>query len=142
MSMLPRFVTELFMEEYIKDKEWALTESLIYYSSTKLCKSVGVPKGFITDLASLPPVVKQIVRRYFKKFDKRTQRPAVVHDWLYCSRLLKRSEADAIFREALILCGVSGPTAWAMWAAVRTCGWLYYNKRRKMPLGAYDFVEE
>lgn len=136
MRPSPRFLTKLIITDH-KPNEWRLVDSLIYYTSTKFCRTVAVPRGFITDLASIPFVLRPLLNP-----NGESRKAAVIHDWLYCSRLYPRMEADAIFREALLFCGVSAPVAWAMWAGVRTGGWLYYNRRKREPLGAQDFVEE
>lgn len=131
----PRFVTNLKVTDHTPN-EWVLLESLIYYTSDKFMRSVAVPKGFITDLASIP----RLLRIFFDQNGK-SRKAAVIHDWLYCSRIYPRSEADGIFHEALIYCGVGKFTAWTMWLGVRAGGWIYYNRRGKQPLGADDFIE-
>lgn len=137
MSKVPRFLTDLILRDNDVPNEWVLVDSLIYYTSKKFCRTVSVPKGFITDLASIPAMLRSLFN-----VNGASRKAAVIHDWLYCSRLYKRAEADAIFREALMFCGVSSPVAWAMWAGVRAGGWLYYNRRKAKPLGAVDFAEE
>lgn len=136
MSSKPRFVTNLKLSDW-KENEWVLLDSLIYHTSDDFCRTIAVPKGFITDLASIPAALRAFINP-----NGNSRKAAVLHDWLYCSRLYPRAEADAIFREALIFCGVSTSVAWTMWAGVRVGGWIYYNHRKKQPLGAYDFVEE
>lgn len=136
MASLPRFVTKLKVTDHLPN-EWRLLASLIYYTSDKYCHAIAVPKGFITDLASIPAALRMIFNP-----NGESRKAAVLHDWLYCSRIYPRMEADAIFREALLVCGVSAPVAWAMWAGVRAGGWLYYNRRKQKPLGADDFAED
>ena len=58
---------------------------------------VKVPSGFITDFASTPFFIWKM-GLYSKA--------AVVHDYLYQSKLRTRMEADAIFYEAMLVLGV------------------------------------
>ena len=79
--------------------------------------TIEVPKGFITDFASIPKVFWPIfppAGQYAKA--------AVIHDYLYrltgCSRFL----ADAIFREVMAQLGVPFWKRCAMYYAVRFFG--------------------
>lgn len=54
---------------------------------------VIIPKGFITDLASIP----WVFRLMFNPDDPRFTVAALVHDWLYALEILKRTESDKIF---------------------------------------------
>ena len=84
---------------------------------------IKVPEGFVTDFASTPWGTWNI----FPKLG-RYSKAAVVHDYLYQSKLRSRAMADLIFKEAM---GVLCVPAWQstlMWLAVRLCGWLGYSK--------------
>lgn len=89
------------------------------YSTLAGGLTVAVPKGFITDFASVPRLLWSVfppMGRY--------SRAAVIHDWLYsnsktCSRFL----ADAIFRDAMKDLGVPMWRRVVMYYAVRICGW-------------------
>jgi len=84
---------------------------------------IKVPAGFVTDFASTPWGTWNI----FPKLG-RYSKAAVVHDYLYQSKLRSRAMADLIFKEAM---GVLCVPAWQstlMWLAVRLCGWLGYSK--------------
>jgi len=103
-----------------------LTKSLVF---THACFDVIVPKGFETDLASIP--------RWFAPFGftklGRYDKAAVVHDWLYRSiastskdpltYTMSRFLADAIFREAMMTLGVETWRRVLMYYAVRLFGW-------------------
>lgn len=102
--------------------EWVVLGNLGYVSLSG--KSITVPRSFITDLASIP----QLAQALFP-IDDASRMPAVLHDWLYCSKALPRDQADAIFHEALLRAGVNRVKARAMWSAVRAGGWAYFNKR-------------
>lgn len=102
--------------------EWLLLSSVAY--SARDGRQITVPAGFITDLASIPPLLRPV----FDPADA-SRLPAVLHDWLYCSQQMTRAQADGLFLEALERSGVGFVRRWAMYAGVRAGGWLYWNRR-------------
>lgn len=96
-----------------------LTEPLVYVGKLG---EFTVPVGFVTDFASIPRVFWPIVGPY-----GRHTRAAILHDWLYQSKIVSRSEADAIFRRAMKELGVEDWKRWGMWLALRTFGWWAWN---------------
>lgn len=95
--------------------EWQLLSPLVYTSS------VGdiyiVPVGMITDLASIPKLLRPAIDR------NGLSRPAaVLHDYLYLIGSLSRKQADELFLEALLSCGVSSFVAKGMYWSVRVFG--------------------
>jgi len=99
---------------------WRLTQPLEYASDIGKAVII-VPTGFETDLASTPrlPVI------YWLAGNIATS-AAVVHDFLYSDGRYPRDVADAIFREASAVIGVSGWRRWIMWAGVRLGGGAHY----------------
>lgn len=95
---------------------WILTKALIYQSDIAK-QTIIVPRGFQTDLASVPriPIVYTIVGGVADK-------AAVVHDYLYSSGIVPRKVADAVLREASEVTGVSWFRRWTMWLGVRIGG--------------------
>ena len=81
--------------------------------------SIHVPIGFVTDFASTP---------FFIWKTGLYSKAAVVHDFLYQSKLRTRMEADAIFYEAMLVLGVSKWKAGLFYWAVRLFGWMGYSK--------------
>jgi len=74
---------------------WVTTEDFTYVSK-KNNLTVLVPKGFITDLATIP----KMLRWLFPKCHTDTATASIVHDWiLYLG--VDRSIADDIFKEIL-----------------------------------------
>lgn len=138
-----QFISLLNLQEYTPNKvpvpdEWVLIDPLIALRSngTKVDKIIA-PRGFITDLASIP----QPFRGVFN-VNGLLRAPAVIHDWLYCSQRYSRAEADAIFLEAMEARGISWVTRYAAYSAVRSFGWIYYSKRKAaLGLSAEDFVK-
>lgn len=115
------FDAPLDLRAYVPD-EWIVLAPFAYIS--RAGRRIVVPSGFVTDLASIPPLLRPI----FDTADASRQ-PAVLHDWLYCSQQTGRAEADRLFREALACAGVGFVQRWAMYAGVRAAGWLYWSRR-------------
>jgi len=86
--------------------------------------AVIVPRGFLTDFASVPGILRGILDH-----DNLVAPAALIHDFLYSSGIVSRAQADEIFRAALICNGVSKPVAWAYWVGVRAGGWTKYGQR-------------
>ena len=120
------FLTELDCCLLDDDKTWRLEKSL-YYSSDLLNRVIGVPKGFLTDFASVPRVPF-----IYEAYGDRCHRESLVHDWLYRADSLpkvSRRVADAIFFEAMKSRKKSRFVCWGMWLGVRVGGWSAYHKR-------------
>ena len=111
-------------------KRWKLL-TRYRYTTDLLGGSVllGVPKGFITDLASIPRVVRSLVPQV-----GRHRGAAVIHDWLYATANIhdfSRRLCDRIFLEAMKVAGVPWYRRHMMYQAVRCGGWVFFNKQRR-----------
>jgi hypothetical protein len=93
-------------------------------------RSVVVPKGFVTDKASVP------LGLVVKRDDKYIIDGALVHDYLYATQKIEgdwisRSVADGVL---LALCKHSG-MGWLkrqfVRIGVRSAGWVFFNKTAK-----------
>lgn len=126
--MTPQFLTPLQVQPYADDR-WFLVTPLQYVTlHTGTAWVIEIPAHvFPTDLASIPWIVQLVIRK-----DAKTHAAAVVHDWLtYRNNRFKRrgkdgitrSDADKIFREALIVAGVPAWKATTMYHAVRLFSW-------------------
>ena len=95
---------------------WRVNSPLVYQSDVA-AQTITVPVGFITDFESCPrlPVV-------FFLAGEIVHEAAVVHDFLYKSKLLPRNVADAVLREASVVSGVPAWRGWLMWAGLRVGG--------------------
>ena len=113
------FKGSLHLKYSNKDKRWVMTKDLEY--ETDSGKTVRVPKGYSTDLDSVPRI--PVAYAWLKG---RATKSAVVHDWLYYKKH-KRSEADAIFLQAMKDEGVAAWRRWPIYSAVRAFGWLAYR---------------
>lgn len=104
---------------------FTLYEAFTYYSLV-LDRVIQVPKGFVTDLASIPRLLWRILPP-IGAYDA----AAVIHDFLYRTNGVTRKQADAVFNEAMALHQVSALVRWAMYRGVRLGGWVPWNKYRK-----------
>lgn len=78
---------------------------------------VDVPKGFVTDLASIPAIFWTLLRP-----DGEYAYPAIVHDFLYWMQTTTRAEADEIFRLGMQDFDVGKATVETIYRAVRAGG--------------------
>lgn len=79
--------------------------------------AVTVPEGFITDLASIPPLLFPILRA-----DGEYAQAAIVHDYLYWTQRTTRDYADEVFRTAMRDLEVKPAEIQSIFAAVRLFG--------------------
>lgn len=113
---------------------------------------VTVPRGFITDFASVPRLAQLLPG--FNRTES-SANAAVLHDWSYCCRgemvvdtvsgngmvlHLSRKECDQLLYEGLIASGYSRVVAWLFYSAVRVGGWIYWNRRKDGLDMTNDFV--
>lgn len=115
---MSRFLTRLAMECTSDQDEclWQLTKPLVYESDVAKA-TITVPKGFETDLASVPrlPLVYLLT-------GNTSNEASVVHDYLYTEHSTTRAIADAVLREASAVTGVPGWRRWLMYVGVRVGG--------------------
>lgn len=121
---MSRFLTRLALRaaDDKDDGQWIVDEPLVYESDVARAL-VTVPAGFQTDLASVPrlPIVYWLT-------GATSNAAAVVHDYLYSTRLVPREVADAVLREASAVTGVPAWRRGMMWAAVRLFGGRYWRE--------------
>jgi len=107
---------------------YRLLEDLVFQCEDG--RQIVIPKGFQTDLASVPrvPIV-------FMLWGDRAHREAVLHDYLYRTNsvpLVARSEADNYFKLAMISRDQPWRIYYPMYLGVRAGGWSAYHK---LPVG-------
>lgn len=109
-------LTKLLVKDLMNGK-FELFSDYMYRTREYLIK---VPKGFVTDYASIPKLLRGIVLPYEKHSGA-----SVVHDWLYssnCNLGLSREKSDKIFLEILKEEKVSFLLRILMYFAVRKFG--------------------
>jgi hypothetical protein len=109
-------------------RQWRLEQPFVYeVGFLGSGRVISVPVGFVTDGASVPRPLWSLLPAW-----GRYSRAAVIHDYL-CVLLNSgtphaeagtRRKADAVFYEAMKVCGVGGVVRFVMWAAVRLAGML------------------
>lgn len=85
---------------------------------------ITVPRGFVTDFASVPRIIGA-----WLLYGGKGKRAAVIHDWLYSTQMFTRSVCDAIFEEALKTSGYKAWEVGGMYAGVRMGGWVAWDRR-------------
>lgn len=97
---------------------WEVEED---YKVVVLNNTIEIPKGFITDLASIPRIMWVV----FPPFGRYTE-AAVVHDYLYINSELSRAKCDEIFFVLMLRNNVSYYKAKLLYRVVRLFGWISY----------------
>lgn len=126
------FTSALNLTEAPQPDFWAVASPLVW---TGEGLPITVPKGFLTDLASIPRVLRNLP---MLDPDGCSRSPAVLHDWLYRTHQYTRQQSDAILRQALIERGANKVDAWSFYLGVRLGGASAYNAHPNGPCVA-DF---
>lgn len=117
---MAKFLTDLHLVRFKDRKGKAFATLSEEYRVEVDGKTITVPAGFVTDLASVPRRLRGIV-----SLDRGVE-AAVIHDYLYANQIGTRKEADLIFKKLLELTE-SPATVWTMYWAVRACGRWAWN---------------
>ena len=121
-------IPAIAVKQFNDGTHWILMEPVVYViGNTKL--QVEVPKGFVTDFASVPYGVTA-----FFLPTGRYSRAAVVHDYLYWTQRCTREQADRIFLLAMIESDVPYRTRSTIYRTVRAGGessWTGNQKERQ-----------
>lgn len=125
------FTSELVVQS-IDERKWKVMERFNYNIDTAdSVNAVEVPVGFITDFASIPRILWNVLPPW-GKYGK----AAVIHDYMYTEHKhsvysaegvesfvqIERKQADGIFLQAMEVLGVNKITRYAMYYAVRVFG--------------------
>lgn len=101
------------------DKGWVVVEDFTY-TSELLNKDITVPRGYFTDLASVPRLMRWLV----PVANAKNRKASVVHDYL-CTHGVEleivhnQKQADLVFREALGASGLGKVRSGALYYPVR-----------------------
>lgn len=86
-------------------------------------RPIFVPRGFVTDLTSIPPAFWSLLPR-----DGNYVSAAIVHDYLYWDQRCTRAQADIILRNEMVEFGVDKKKVWSIYTAVNRGGERAWNK--------------
>ena len=118
-------------EVYYKDLENGKFELINELRATTPYGLITVPKGFITDLASIPWIAQIIIPKIGKQ-----NRSSIIHDYLYETgningKKITQKIADKIYLGLMRSRKVSKWNAKTQYRALRMFGWYAWNKYRK-----------
>ena len=100
---------------YKKNNNWELTDSFEL-------DSYVIPKGFRTDLASVPKLFWSILPPIGQWMTA-----SIIHDYLYQEKTLTRKQADKELYKYMIYYNVKIPIALLIYISVRLFGKKYFN---------------
>lgn len=123
---MSQFTSKLLVEP-IGGGKWELQEGFEYhvgcYPSDEI---IVVPKGFITDFASVPkpfwPIIDPVGEH---------GKAAVIHDFCYATACYNKYRSDQIFLEGMIVLDVEKWKRETMFYAVVSFGWWAWYKHRR-----------
>ena len=122
---LGKFLTDLSMASIRGTDKYRLTKDLAY--KTKCAEVITAPHGFVTNLASIPRVLKIFIDN-----DEGVIRDAaVIHDYLYstsCHMNITRKDADKVLMEAMQALGAGWLKRRTVYRSVRMFGMFAYKK--------------
>lgn len=119
--------TEPLIVEKVGKRTWKVAKTFIYRVGFKdSTEAIVVPKGFITDFASVPRIFWILLPP-----DGRYSQAAVLHDYLYKIQIYTRKKSDSIFLEAMKVLKVAWWKRWIMYRAVRLACWIPWKKKRR-----------
>ena len=121
------FTDHLLLED-LGDEHFELLQRFRYRVGDESSNEIiDVPRGFITDFASVPRLFWNVIPPYGKH-----GKAAVVHDYLYGTNGLygrySRARCDAIFLEAMAVLGVGVIRRQIMFRAVRAFGFTAWQQ--------------
>lgn len=121
------FTTPLDVREADDGDHWKLL-SEFDYERGRLGSGdiIRVPVGFITDFASVPRILWNILPPIGL-----AGKAAVIHDWLYSGQPFSRAACDGIYLEAMKALGVGWAVRYSMYAGVRAGGWAAWREHQK-----------
>jgi uncharacterized protein DUF1353 len=118
-------ITPVDFRPFSDGQHWIVKEPLTYIVGTSK-ESVTVPIGFVTDLASIPPILQSIIQQNGSYL-----LPAVVHDYLYWKQTCTQPQSDGILMLAMIEQKVSLFHRTSIFQAVQAAGSLAWDANTK-----------
>ena len=106
-------------------RNWIVKEPLTYRVGVSNDSAI-VPRGFVTDLASIPPVLQSLIQQNGPHL-----LPAVIHDYLYWKQTCTRDQADQLMLLAMIENQVPQTDQTAIFGAVRAAGGFAWDQNAR-----------
>jgi hypothetical protein len=120
--------TEALIAKKLTARTWEVMKAFQYHvGSEDSNEVVEVPKGFVTDFASVPRFAWWLIPP-----DGNYTQAAVVHDYLYHTKPYTRHRCDQIFLEAMAVLGVPRWKRSIMFMAVRIACWYPWKWRKPL----------
>jgi hypothetical protein len=113
------------VKPFSDNREWVLVEDLEYSIRNSSVK-ISVPRGFVTDFASIPRPLWSILSPHGKY-----SRAAIIHDYLYWKQECTREQADNILLIAMEESGVCNAQRKEIYAGVRVGGKSAWESNKK-----------
>ncbi len=99
---MSKFTAPLIVE-CIDGTNWKLHESFNFYLEGDVHKIIVVPKGYVTDFASVPKIL-----RIFAKNSELFNKASILHDFLYDGTTgYSRENCDEFYRDGMRVFGMS-----------------------------------
>ena len=123
--MLCQIISRHPIMRYVDGRNWTLCESIrwTYIDDSGVEILTRIPRGFRTDLASIPAIVPIPEGPY--------NLAGVIHDYLYQTGICTRAEADRVLYDGCRLLGVPAYRSWIIYAGVRAGGWVVWKRYRR-----------
>lgn len=120
--------------EYVDGFHWVILRGFVYQAGTGPDRvEVVVPIGFVTDFASIPRILWNLLPPTGGTYGK----AAVIHDYMYRfpthapgKPAWTRTDCDLTLRHGMDALGVNRLTRWAIYTGVRLGGWVPWGKYR------------
>ena len=111
----------------VGDVKFYVTAKPLVYEVMDTRQTIVVPKGFVTDLASVPFYFWSVLPR-----DGVYMLPAIIHDYLYWDQRCARSEADDVLFLAMKEYEIDAPRRWLIYLGVRLGGFFSWRTNRRL----------
>jgi hypothetical protein len=102
-----------------KNKGYIILEDYNYKDGSV---DIWIPRSFYYDGASIPSLLWFLL---YNPFDPVVMEAALIHDWLYSTKVVNRSIADRILKTKLKDDGADWLRRNLIWLGVRSFGWLF-----------------
>ena len=114
------------VKPFADSRDWMLVEP-VEYSIGNSGVTIVVPKGFVTDFASIPQPLWSFGLSPYGRFSK----AAIVHDYLYWKQDCTREQADNLLLIAMKESGVSSSQQSEIYLGVRAGGESAWESNRR-----------